>query len=112
MVASHRKSLLFTVALIIFITFLASHDQQLVAAMRPLEGEQWMKKEDSGRLAVQSLQRGPVPPSGPNPCTHIPGQGSGICSLNGQNFAGRVAPAPPAFPGLVMDFGVASVADV
>ncbi|KAJ0052298.1 hypothetical protein Pint_01774 [Pistacia integerrima] len=80
--------------------FLASH------AMRPLEGERWMKKE--GGLVFQSLQQGPVPPLAGNPCTYIPGQGSGSCTLNGMNVAGSVLRAPPAFPDLVMEVGVAS----
>ncbi|KAK3193596.1 hypothetical protein Dsin_024906 [Dipteronia sinensis] len=109
---SHRKSLLFsTVVLIIFMTLLlAYHDQHFVAAMRPLEGDQWTNKEDN-RLAFQSLQQGPLPPSGRNPCSTIPGQSSGVCTLNGKNFAGgRVALEPPAFPSFVMDVGVASIA--
>ncbi|KAJ4726835.1 Threonylcarbamoyl-AMP synthase [Melia azedarach] len=91
--------------LLMFSTFLASHQQQHAAAMRPLQGEQWVKKD--GRVALQSLQRGPVPSSG-NPCTYIPGQGSGSCTLNGMNIAGSVARAPPVFRDLVVKVGVAA----
>lgn len=71
----HLKNL-FTVLFILF-TFLASHDQQLVAATRPLlEGQEWLKKD--WLLVIQSL-RSPVPSSG-NKCSNIPGRGgSGNC---------------------------------
>ncbi|KAB2636708.1 hypothetical protein D8674_027242 [Pyrus ussuriensis x Pyrus communis] len=31
-------------------------------------------------LVFRSLQRGRPPPTGPNPCTHIPGRSSGVCT--------------------------------
>ncbi|KAJ6951457.1 hypothetical protein NC653_040779 [Populus alba x Populus x berolinensis] len=43
-----------------------------ILAARPLEGEQWLK-QDLGN--IQSLRRGPVPPSGGSSCTNIPGRG-------------------------------------
>ncbi|RVW12501.1 hypothetical protein CK203_082438 [Vitis vinifera] len=70
-------------------------------------GEQWV--EGNGLLR-QSLQVGPVPPSGPSPCTHIPRQRGGRCTLNEMNVGGRVGLAPPAFPNFVIDVAVASVA--
>ncbi|RVW53764.1 hypothetical protein CK203_112886 [Vitis vinifera] len=58
----------------------------------------------------QSLQSGPVPSSSPSPCTHIPRQSGGRCTLNEMNVAGHVGLAPPAFPNFVIDVVVASVA--
>ncbi|RVW53768.1 hypothetical protein CK203_112882 [Vitis vinifera] len=50
-----------------------------VEAVRPLHGgEQWA--EGNGLLR-QSLQPGPVPPSSPSSCTHIPGQRGGRIAL-------------------------------
>ena len=59
---------------LVFVTMLFASSQ--VGAMRPLEGEQWLKKES---LLLQSVQRGPVTGSGTNPCTNIPGRSKGIC---------------------------------
>uniref|UniRef100_A0A5B6Z868 Uncharacterized protein n=1 Tax=Davidia involucrata TaxID=16924 RepID=A0A5B6Z868_DAVIN len=83
---------------------------QQLSAMRPLEEEQRLKKG----LPIQSLQRGPVPSSGSNPCTYIPGRGTGRCTLaeNEMNFAGElVAHAPPAFPDFMVNFAAASKAN-
>ncbi|XP_038718460.1 uncharacterized protein LOC120011428 [Tripterygium wilfordii] len=73
-------------ALCILAIFLASLLQ--IGSARPLGGEEWFKKDG---LLLQSLQRGPVTGSGPNPCTYIPGRGTGTCTLNGMNVAGHVA---------------------
>ncbi|XWS36394.1 hypothetical protein CRYUN_Cryun20dG0081800 [Craigia yunnanensis] len=59
--------------------------------MRPLDGEQWLAKDE---LVLQSLQRGPVPPSGHNPCTNILGRETGVCKLCGMNIAGNVMHSP------------------
>ncbi|KAK7851149.1 hypothetical protein CFP56_042930 [Quercus suber] len=59
---------------LLFVTILVASSQ--VGAMRQLEREHWVKKES---LLFQSVQRGPVTPSGPNPCTYIPGRSKGIC---------------------------------
>ncbi|KAL0457067.1 UNVERIFIED_CONTAM: hypothetical protein Slati_1045900 [Sesamum latifolium] len=57
-------------------------------------------------LLLESLPRGPVPPSGSSPCTYIPGQGGGPCPLNERHFAGRrSAHAPPADIGFVVAKG-------
>ena len=69
---SHIWKNVLTVLLIVTILFASPQ----VGATRPLEGEQWLKKE---RLLLQSLQRAPVPPSGPSPCTNIPGRNQGNC---------------------------------
>ncbi|XAR64914.1 hypothetical protein NMG60_11008806 [Bertholletia excelsa] len=82
-----------------------------VLGMRPLEGDEWAKKATSViNIHIQSLPRGPVTPSGKNPCTYIPGGGPGRCTLaqNEMNFAGHVAHAPPAFTDGMFKFGVAS----
>ncbi|KAG6662690.1 hypothetical protein CIPAW_03G260800, partial [Carya illinoinensis] len=64
--------------------------------------EEGMDKEEL--LLVESLRR-IVPPSGLNPCTYIPGRGSGRCTLNGMNIAGNVLHAPrPAFPGSLIAY--------
>ncbi|KAE8686361.1 hypothetical protein F3Y22_tig00111069pilonHSYRG00130 [Hibiscus syriacus] len=42
-------------------------------------------------LVLQSAQKGePIPPSGPNGCTHIPG-GNGPPCIGGRAFAGHVS---------------------
>ncbi|KAL9661860.1 hypothetical protein QQ045_026688 [Rhodiola kirilowii] len=76
-------------------------------AMRPLN-QVLIKPASTDHVKYKSLlitnvlQRGPVPPSGPSPCTFIPGQGSGSCptataaTLNGKNFAGHTFPTHKA----------------
>ncbi|ERN01371.1 hypothetical protein AMTRI_Chr03g53950 [Amborella trichopoda] len=66
-----------------------------------------------GELVFQSLQRGPVAPSGPSGCTNVPGgssSGGGGCPALGEmNVAGHRNPAPiAAFPDVVGRFGIAS----
>uniref|UniRef100_A0A6N2MU22 Transmembrane protein n=1 Tax=Salix viminalis TaxID=40686 RepID=A0A6N2MU22_SALVM len=71
---------------------------QCGAATRPLHGERLLKKHFP---LIESLQRGPVPPSAASPCSHNPG-GSGTCNLNEMNFVGRAnRQPPPAFPSSV-----------
>ena len=80
-----------------------------VEVVRPLHGgEQWAK---GNGLLRQSLQAGPVPPSGSSLCTHIPRQRGGRYALNEMNVAGRVGLAPPAFPNFVIDVVVDSVVE-
>ncbi|KAI3469705.1 hypothetical protein Pfo_026368, partial [Paulownia fortunei] len=63
-------------------------------------------------LSINSLQKGPVPPSGPSGCTNIPGSGGGGCPINEMHFAGRGAPphggGSAAYPHSVVSFGVAT----
>ncbi|KAG4981703.1 hypothetical protein JHK87_026452 [Glycine soja] len=40
-------------------------------------------------LRLQSLNKGPVPPSGPSGCTYIPGSGSTHCPAKKMNGTGR-----------------------
>ncbi|TXG66000.1 hypothetical protein EZV62_007275 [Acer yangbiense] len=79
-------------------------------AMRPLLGEEFQWLDRKSLLIVQSLQKGPVPPAGGNPCTFIPGRGRGRCTLSEMDFADHAAHAPPVFPDrLIARFGAASV---
>ncbi|KAJ6883821.1 hypothetical protein NC652_030925 [Populus alba x Populus x berolinensis] len=95
------------VTVMIFVTIVLGSCSEQVLAARPLmEGERWSEKIVGN---IQSLQRGPVPPSTGSPCTHIPGRGSGKCTLGERNFAGHtVALAPPAFPDAIMNFDAAA----
>ncbi|KDP44280.1 hypothetical protein JCGZ_05747 [Jatropha curcas] len=59
-------------------------------------------------LILQSLQKGPVTPSGPNGCNYVPGRGGAPCTSQ-RTFAGHgVAPPNHAYPGVVVPFGVAT----
>ncbi|KAK4852844.1 hypothetical protein QYF36_027506 [Acer negundo] len=83
-------------------------------AMRPLLGEEFQWLDRKSLLIVQSLQKGPVPPAGANPCTFIPGRVRGRCTLSEMDFAvgdhDHVAHSPPVFPDrLITRFGAASV---
>ncbi|XP_057961345.1 uncharacterized protein LOC131153207 [Malania oleifera] len=110
----HHKQDGFTSALIFILIIAISLGSGFA---RVLEGdhEQWVQGHEEskkGLMMLQSLQRGPVPPSGKSPCTYIPGRNSGHCTLNGRNFAGHgAAHAPPAFPEFVVEVGVASAAN-
>ena len=79
-------------------------------AARVLPMEKWLIK--SQLLLLESLPRGPVPPSGPSSCTYIPGQGGPPCPLNEKHFAGRLrrglVHAPPVESGGVMEKGSTS----
>jgi hypothetical protein len=101
-----HKNNYFTIMLIFnILCVLGFHE---VLAMRPINGEPWLNKI----LAMQSLQKGtPTPPSGPNPCTNIPGSSRGRCTLSEINVAGHVAHAPPAFPDLIVSLATASIAN-
>ncbi|GFY98858.1 hypothetical protein Acr_13g0002590 [Actinidia rufa] len=54
--------------------------------------EDWMKQEN---LLLQSLERGPVPPTGPNPPTHIPASSNKFNTISQKGFAGHAMPSPP-----------------
>ncbi|XWS36391.1 hypothetical protein CRYUN_Cryun20dG0081500 [Craigia yunnanensis] len=102
MVFSHGKNLFGT--LLVFSLLVTSLQ---VGAMRPMDGKQWLVKDE---LVFQSLQPGPVTPSGHNPCTNIPGRETGVCKLGGINITGNVMHASLAFPSVVDEFGVVSAA--
>ena len=85
-----------TIMLILVLLFAVSNNIQQLVAIRPL-----IEGYASAVMEIQSLQRGPVPPSGSSPCTYIPERNHGRCTLadpdpdHGQM---GVAHAPPAFP--------------
>lgn len=58
----------FHVALLFVFLICTSNFCEEIMAMRLLNGEQWMPQN----LVIQSLPRGPVPPSTSNPCTDAP----------------------------------------
>ncbi|EOY05941.1 Uncharacterized protein TCM_020804 [Theobroma cacao] len=70
---------------------------QLVAAIRPLHGEQVLLKKFIPNL--ESFQRGPVPPSGHSHFSCIP-RSSGRCVLDAMNVAGPLSRSPPPFPAM------------
>ena len=100
----HRGTLFTTVA-IIFTIFLSSNTLQLASATRPLHGEHSFKNQ---ALLLQSLQAGPVTPSGSSPCSHIPG--TGIC-VSEMNYGRPLVHPPPPFPGNIIDSAADSMAN-
>ena len=90
-------------------TLLSAWSFRELEAMRLLGGGQWAKRNS---LVLQSLQKGSVLPSGPSPCTHIPEQRAGRCTLNEKNIADDIATAPPAFSAYMLaeDAAMASLA--
>ncbi|KAG5240646.1 hypothetical protein OIU76_014125 [Salix suchowensis] len=94
-----------TIFFTLFTILLTLSTLQCVAAMRPLHGEQSLKKHFP---LIESLQRGPVPPSAGSPCSHNPG-GNGTCKLDEMNFVGRAnRQPPPAIPSSVTEQSKAS----
>ena len=89
--------------LLFFIILVAS--SQVMVGARVMKVEKWMKEEKNDHSVfvlpiIQVLQRAPVPPSGRNPCTGIPGQSNGRCTLQTMNVAGHhfVHARPPPIP--------------
>ncbi|CAN1291817.1 hypothetical protein LINPERPRIM_LOCUS21298 [Linum perenne] len=84
---------------VVAILMLASFLQP--AYMRPLKNEEYQQGGfDFGfgfGLLLQSLQKGPVRGSGPNPCTNIPGRNRGTCTsaVTAMNVAGNVFSRQP-----------------
>ena len=56
------------------------------------EKEEWIKQEN---LLLQSLQRGPITPSRPNPPTHIPASSNKVNTISQKGFAGHAMLSPP-----------------
>ncbi|KAJ6890509.1 hypothetical protein NC651_024113 [Populus alba x Populus x berolinensis] len=103
--AINRKSHTTVFFTILFTILLTLSTIQFGAAMRPVHGEQWLKKHFP---RIESLQRGTVPPSAGSPCSHKPG-GSGHCPMNEMNFVGRANhQPPPPFRSSVIDHSKAS----
>lgn len=71
--------------LIFQIIFIVSISLNGANAARILPMEQWLKIQP---LLLESLPRGPVPPSSGSSCTYIPGQGGPPCPLNEKHFVG------------------------
>ncbi|KAK4718567.1 hypothetical protein R3W88_016905 [Solanum pinnatisectum] len=73
--------------LLVFLTLIV-----LIMFFQPGKGTRLLHEKDL--MNLQSLQRGPVPSSGPSGCTNIPGNsgsGSGNCPLiNEMHFAGHM----------------------
>ena len=80
-------------------TLLSAWSFRELEAMRLLGGGQWAKRNS---LVL----------SGPSPCTHIPEQRAGRCTLNEKNIADDIAAAPPAFSAYMLaeDAAMASLA--
>ncbi|XVF66539.1 hypothetical protein PTKIN_Ptkin10aG0044700 [Pterospermum kingtungense] len=74
-------------------------------ASRPLHEE--TKLVNQG-LKLQSLQKGPVPPSEGSSCTNIPGNGGPPCPLEEMHYAAGALPRATAYPRLMVQFGVAT----
>ncbi|KAL2555731.1 uncharacterized protein Fot_00470 [Forsythia ovata] len=103
MAASHFNWIKIMFVFSIFFLSLSSE----IRATRPLEGEQFLKKN----LVIQSLPRGPIPPSSGNPCTYIPGgKGRGRCTLaeSEGDFAGHVGVSPAFREVIIIHFAAAS----
>jgi len=62
------------------------------------------------QLNLMSLDKGPVPPSGPSTCTYIPGTGGKNCPpLEEMNVAGNLQPyRAQTYPRLVLPFAFAA----
>ncbi|KAH7864063.1 hypothetical protein Vadar_025288 [Vaccinium darrowii] len=86
---------------ILALLFLLTMFKPLEAARILDEGEEELMKR--GSLLLQSLQKGPVPPSGSGPGTHIPATNT----LGHKGFAGQAMP-PPVHPQHTVQFGVAT----
>ena len=65
-----QRRILFTTLFVLSILFALA----TLGEMRPLEGDPWLKL-----LIDQILPKGDNKPPSPNPCTNIPGQGTGTC---------------------------------
>nr|DAD34130.1 TPA_asm: hypothetical protein HUJ06_004770 [Nelumbo nucifera] len=88
-----RRSSLLRIATILII--LLSIFQTLVATRLP---------DGDTVLQLQSLQQCPVTPFERSGCTNRPNNGGGICPIKSKKVEGLVPVAPPAFPGVVIDF--------
>ncbi|XVE65895.1 hypothetical protein DITRI_Ditri08aG0036300 [Diplodiscus trichospermus] len=66
------------------------------------------KLVNKGRLELQSLQKGPVPPSQGSSCSNIPRNGGPACPLKGMHYAASALPRATAFPRLMAQFDVAT----
>ncbi|KAL4272958.1 hypothetical protein GQ457_13G025740 [Hibiscus cannabinus] len=70
----------------------------LVLQDHAIRGSRILHEEE---LNLQSLQKGPIPPSQGSSCTNIPGNGGPPCLLNEMHYAAAAAYPPP-----MLQFGV------
>ncbi|KAK4586175.1 hypothetical protein RGQ29_023394 [Quercus rubra] len=98
--------LLSKVLAVLLVLFLLQHVQiQSCKASRLLyKGGELLHKE----LRLQSLQRGPVAPSGPSGCTYIPGTNGPGCPVNEMHYARNALPRASPYPRLMGPFGMAT----
>lgn len=92
-----RNVALAILALLLLLTVFKPHE---AARILDEEEEELMKRE------LQSLQRAPVNPSGPDSGTYTPAS----TTLGQKGFAGQAKPlpTPPAYPQHTVQFGVAT----
>ena len=70
------KKTLFTVAKVVLLSF-------LIFTIKPLEATRPLDDKNTSNVAKKMTfqeNTAAVPPSGPNPCTYIPGPGNGHCN--------------------------------
>ncbi|KAL4643423.1 hypothetical protein ACB092_02G091200 [Castanea dentata] len=98
--------LLNKVLAVLLVLFLLQHVQiQSCKASRLLyKGGELLHKG----LGLQSLQRGPVAPSGPSGCTYIPGTNGPGCPVNEMHYARNALPRASPYPRLMGPFGMAT----
>ncbi|RDX67947.1 hypothetical protein CR513_53118, partial [Mucuna pruriens] len=79
-----------------------------VVHVEPTLGGRVLNKKEQQNLI--SLDKGPVPPSGPSTCTYIPGSGGTYCPpVEEMNVAGNAQyHSAQSYPRLVVPFGVAT----
>ncbi|KAL7177739.1 hypothetical protein ACSBR2_030995 [Camellia fascicularis] len=72
------RGLFMTMLIFLVLILFSSTSLPLANAMRPLNEGKWVESQVS--VLLRSILRGTVPSSGANPCTYIPGQGTGTCT--------------------------------
>ncbi|XAR57375.1 hypothetical protein NMG60_11025496 [Bertholletia excelsa] len=101
MVGSTRMRLLGVAVLLVLIGLLLF---QPCKATRVLLEEEMVKRRAT---LLQSLPRGPVPPSGPSGCTNISGSGGIGCLVKERNFVGAALARTGAQPRVAVPLRVA-----
>ncbi|KAJ7954761.1 putative Transmembrane protein [Quillaja saponaria] len=88
---------LLVLALVVLLTLPLHFKPNQASRVLHDEGNLILDKE----LGMQSLQKGPVPPSRPSGCTNIPGSGGIGCPVKQMNVAGDAFRAYPQFMHMV-----------
>ncbi|KEH42691.1 hypothetical protein MtrunA17_Chr1g0186401 [Medicago truncatula] len=78
-----------------------------ISHVEPNIASRVLNTKNKFQLSLQSLDKGPVPPSGPSGCTFIPGSGGTNCPLKEMNVAGNIHQRR-GYPRLFVPFGVAN----